>query len=111
MQAEMIQLLYSHPQVYVDVAVLGYDAVMPRGSFDKYVCGLVDHGFGKRVMWGSDFPQFKLAIAALESVTCLSAEQKRDVLYNNAARFLRLAKDSAERPDPRLRRQRPPPAG
>lgn len=99
MQAEMIQLLYSHPQVYVDVAVLGYDAVMPRGSFDEYVCGLVDHGFGKRVMWGSDFPQFKLAIAALESVTCLSAEQKRDVLYNNAARFLRLAKDSAERPD------------
>jgi hypothetical protein len=31
-----------------------------------------------------------VAIEAIESATFLSAEQKRDILYNNAARFLRL---------------------
>ena len=99
LQEEMISLLYSHPQVYVDVAVLGFDAVMPRQRFEDYVCGLADHGFAKRVMWGSDFPWFAQAIEALESVSCLSEEQKRDLFYNNAARFLRLSSDPAKNAD------------
>ena len=31
-----------------------------------------------------------VAIEAIESAPFLSADQKRDILYNNAARFLRL---------------------
>lgn len=32
------------------------------------------------------------ALAIIEEAPFLSKEQKRDILYNNAARFLRLAK-------------------
>ena len=34
-----------------------------------------------------------VAIEALESGPFLSAEQKRDIFYNNAARFLRLSEE------------------
>jgi predicted TIM-barrel fold metal-dependent hydrolase len=38
------------------------------------------------------------AIQLLEDALFLSAAQKRDILYNNAARFLRLDSASAARP-------------
>jgi predicted TIM-barrel fold metal-dependent hydrolase len=88
LKEDMLHLLYSHPQVYVDIAVLEF--VTPRKTFEAYVCDLADHGFGKRIMWGSDFPQFDKAIDSLEAVSCLSPEQKRDIFYNNAATFLGL---------------------
>ncbi len=48
-------------------------------------------------MWGSDqmvWPRaIDVAIEALESAPFLSAEQKRDIFYNNAARFLRLSEE------------------
>ena len=45
-------------------------------------------------MFGSDqllWPEMiRLAIENIESAKFLSADQKRDIFYNNAARFLRL---------------------
>jgi hypothetical protein len=55
---------------------------------------IVEAGFGKRVMSGSDqmvWPgAIEYGISVIEQAPFLSAEQKRDILYNNAARFLRL---------------------
>jgi uncharacterized protein len=34
-----------------------------------------------------------IAVDGIESARYLTAEQKRDILYNNAARFLRLGAD------------------
>lgn len=51
-------------------------------------------GFGSRIMFGSDEMSWPAAIehavASIEDAPFLSAEQKRDILFNNAARFLRL---------------------
>jgi hypothetical protein len=89
---EMLALLYSHPQVNVDVGFISWG--LPRAEFHAYLRRLVEAGFGRRVMFGSDqmiWPEtLRVAIEAIESATFLSAEQKRDILYNNAARFLRL---------------------
>ena len=45
-------------------------------------------------MFGSDqmvWPEgIGMAIEGIESASFLTAEQKRDILYNNAVRFLRL---------------------
>jgi uncharacterized protein len=88
----MIALMYAHPQVYVDTGVI--DFAFPRSEFHSYLKQLVDAGFGKRIMFGSDqmiWPKaIEAAIANIESAP-LSPEQKRDILYNNAARFLRLS--------------------
>jgi len=62
---------------------------------------LVDGGFSKRIMFGSDqtaWPQaIGLAIRTIEQAPFLTATQKRDILYNNAARFLRLTKEQIAR--------------
>lgn len=91
----MVALMYAHPQVYVDTAVIGF--TQPRAEFYAYLKRLVDAGYGKRIMFGSDqmvWPEtVDVSIARINEAPFLSAEQKRDILYNNAARFLRLAKD------------------
>jgi predicted TIM-barrel fold metal-dependent hydrolase len=89
---EMIALLPMYPEVYAEVA--GIDWLLPRKEFHRYLRGLIEAGFGKRVMFGSDaamWPQvIGIGIEAIESADFLTEEQKRDILYNNAARFLRL---------------------
>ena len=87
----MLALLYAHPNVYVDVAALSARFMVPRASYYLYLRGLVEGGFAKRIMFGSDFPnQVGPGIEAILSADFLSQEQKSDILCNNAARFLRL---------------------
>lgn len=92
---DTVALLYAHPQVYVDTGVIIY--TQPRAAFYRYLQALTDAGFGKRIMFGSDqmiWPEtMEQSIAVIRDAPFLSQEQKRDILYNNAARFLRL--DSA----------------
>lgn len=96
---ELIGLLYAHPQVYVDVAVINW--VLPRAEFHRYLRRIVEAGFGDRVMYGSDqmvWPQsIGKSIEAIRSAPFLSEEQKRDILYNNAARFLGLSDETIAR--------------
>jgi len=87
----MLALLYAHPNVYVDVGVLQFDVVMPRPAYLRYLHGLVESGFGKRIMFGSDFANLQAqGIDIIVEADFLSAEQKEDILCRNAARFLRL---------------------
>ena len=79
-------------QVYADLAVINW--IPPRQEFHDYLHRLVQTGLGKRLMFGSDqmiWPEaIGMAIESIESAGFLTAEQKRDIFYNNAARFLRL---------------------
>lgn len=89
---EMVALLYMYPNVYVDVSTITW--LIPRQAFHDYLARLVRAGFGDRIMFGTDqfgFPEITgRAIAAIESAPFLTPRQKRDIFYNNAARFLRL---------------------
>jgi predicted TIM-barrel fold metal-dependent hydrolase len=104
---EMIAILYSHPQVFVDVAQ--NDWGFPRAEFHDQLRRLVEAGFGKRILFGSDsivWPQtIEIAIESIESADFLTQDQKRDILYGNAARFLRLGDEEIARHHGR------PPAG
>jgi predicted TIM-barrel fold metal-dependent hydrolase len=68
---------------------------LPPGSFYAQLKRLIDAGFAKRIMWGSDqmiWPEtIRVAIETIQSADFLSGEQKRDIFYDNAARFLRLS--------------------
>ena len=96
---EMIALLYSHPQVFIDVAQ--NDWGFPRAHFYSQLKRLVDAGYGKRILFGSDqmiWPHtIAVAIDTIEKAPFLSAAQKRDIFYNNAARFLRLTPEEIAR--------------
>lgn len=89
---DTLALLYAHPQVYVDTGVIVYS--QPRPAFYRYLQSLVEAGFGTRIMFGSDqmvWPEtIERGIQVIQEAPFLTTEQKRDILYNNAARFLRL---------------------
>lgn len=77
--------------MYVDIAALSAEYMIPRPGYYRHLRGLVEAGFAKRIMFGSDFPnQFNPGIDAILAADFLSAEQKAGILCNNAARFLRL---------------------
>lgn len=90
---DLLAVMWTHPQVYVDVGIISYG--LPRAGFHDYLRRIVEAGFGKRVMFGSDqmvWPEtLDIAIDSIEQAAFLSAGQKRDILYNNAARFLKLS--------------------
>jgi predicted TIM-barrel fold metal-dependent hydrolase len=90
---EMIATLYTHPQLYVDLGVICY--MLPKKEFYYYLERLVNAGFGKRILFGSDNMVWPDAIAiginTINAAPFLTAGQKRDILFNNAARFLRLS--------------------
>lgn len=90
MADEMLYILYQHPQVYVDVAVLQW--AIPRAEYYGYLRRLVEAGYAERIMFGSDGGASALreGIAAILDAEFLTDRQKRDILYNNAVRFLRL---------------------
>lgn len=87
-----IALLYAYPQVYLDVAVINW--TQPRPEFHRYLRALVEAGYGKRIMFGSDqmvWPEaIDMAVAAIQSADYLTAQEKGDIFFHNAARFLRL---------------------
>ena len=89
---ELLMLLNAHPQVYVDISADNWG--VPRAEFHGLLKRIVSAGYGRRIMFGSDqmvWPKaIDMAIASITEADFLAEEQKRDILYNNAARFLRL---------------------
>jgi predicted TIM-barrel fold metal-dependent hydrolase len=90
---DAITLLTQYPQVYADLSTITW--IIPRQAFHRYLRGLVEAGLAKRLMFGSDQMEWPetigLGIEALEAAEFLSEDQRRDIFYNNAVRFLRLA--------------------
>ena len=89
---EMLTLLQANSHVYVDVAGLIWS--YPIKEVNRYIERLVDAGFEDRVMFGTDqliWPKLMAySISIIQNADYLTPQQKRDILYNNAARFLRM---------------------
>lgn len=93
--AETIAMMYIYPELYADIGVLTW--VLPKKAFYNTLRQLVEAGFGKRIMFGSDqmiWPgAISIAVKTVMEAPFLSEEEKRDIMYNNAARFLELSPD------------------
>ena len=96
---DLLAVLWAHPQVHVEVGVIVWG--LPRAEFYRYLQRIVEAGFGARVMFGSDqmvWPGvIERSITVIEEAPFLNEQQKRDILYNNAARFLRLSQAEIDR--------------
>ena len=82
-------ILNVYPQVHADIGAI--DWIRPVADFYSYLKSLVDAGYGKRIMYGSDQMAWEdaipLSIKNVENAPFLTEEQKQDIFYNNAARF------------------------
>ncbi len=90
---DLLAILWAHPQVYVDISGIITD--LNEKAFYSYLNKIIEPGFCNRIMFGSDsmiWPELvEEALKTIESASFLTALQKRDILYNNAARFLGLS--------------------
>ncbi|HVO56996.1 MAG TPA: amidohydrolase family protein [Dongiaceae bacterium] len=88
----LLTLLQANSHVYVDVAGLIWS--YPIKEVNRYIQRIVEAGFEDRVMFGTDqfmWPKLMAySISIIQNADYLTPEQKRDILYNNAARFLRI---------------------
>jgi predicted TIM-barrel fold metal-dependent hydrolase len=96
---DFTSLMVQHPNVYADVSTMLW--MIPRRVVHDYLRRLVHVGYPgdrnhivKRLMFGTDqfgWPDsYDIAVDTIESAEFLSEEQKRDIFYNNAKRFLGL---------------------
>ncbi len=92
-----VAIMTTYPQVYADLGVL--DWAYPQDVFYEYLQRLIRRGLGKQLMFGSDqmvwLEMIGRAIATVDAAPGLTESQKRDIYYNNAARFLRLPSNLA----------------
>lgn len=97
--SETIAMMYIYPDLYADVGVLAW--ALPREAFYDALRTLINAGFADRLLFGTDqmfWPgAVGLAIETVENVPFLSDGQKRDIFYNNAARFLGLSEEEIVR--------------
>lgn len=88
-------LMYAHPNVYIDIAVLNW--ILPQEEFNSYLKTLINAGFGDRIMFGSDqmtWPQvISVGIESVNNADFLTLLQKEDIFYDNAAKFLGLSEN------------------
>jgi uncharacterized protein len=89
---EIIALMGANAYVYVDLA--GFIWSYPQEEIHDYLKRLVQAGFGKRIMYGTDllvWPKLiETSVGLIDNANYLSFEQKRDIFFNNAVRFFRL---------------------
>ncbi len=91
-------LMYMHPQLYVDISVVNW--LLPQEEFNSYIASLINAGFGDRIMYGTDqmvWPQLIDVGIATVNAAPITDEQKADIFYNNAARFLGLSEEEKAR--------------
>lgn len=87
--SETLALLSDYPSVYVDLSIT--NSVLPVEGYETALKRLIDAGFGDRILFGSDNLPVELILGRLTEISAISEEQRRDILYNNAAAFLGLS--------------------
>lgn len=100
---QTIALMYSYPELYADLGNLAGNPAIPRAEFLDYLHALVRAGLGKRLMFGSGLSAQEWAakigpiVDEIQSAPFLSDEQRADIFYRNAERFLAIPKLGAPR--------------
>lgn len=95
---EMIAILNLYPATYVDTGAIVH--LFPPKEFYRYIGTLIDAGFGDRILFGSDQMGWPESIGySIEVIQNGPWDEKikRDILYDNAARFLSLSQETIDK--------------
>ena len=89
-----LAMMHHYPQLYADLSVLLWVHPMLKYNARDFLKKAKEFGLIDRVMFGSDQMEWpwgiEMSIEYLNSLSFLSEEDKRGILFHNAARFLRL---------------------
>ncbi len=91
-----LRLMAYYPQLYTDLGVMLWVEPNAKRTIKLFLKNAKEAGYLKRVMFGSDQMIWPYAIEKsieyLNSLTFLTKQDKEDIFYNNAARFLNFHK-------------------
>ena len=83
-----------YPQLYTDIAVMLWVEPNSQRTVTQFLKNAKHAGYLNRVMFGSDQMVWPYAIEKsikfLNSLTFLTKQDKEDIFYNNAVKFLKL---------------------
>ena len=89
-----LALMIGYPQLYTDLGAMLWLSPLHKKMAKEFLADAKLAGCLDRVMFGSDqmhWPHaIEMSIEYLNSLDFLTEQDKRDILYNNAAKFLRL---------------------
>ena len=92
---EMVTMMTMYRQLYVDISPYTWLEAGNAELLDRFLRLAKEQSVLDRVMFGSDqmrWPEtIEVAINRVKSLDYLTSDEKADILYNNAARFLRLS--------------------
>lgn len=93
-QDEALAMMHLYRNLYVDIGVLTWVDPYVTSHLDVFLKAAKKAGFLDRVMFGTDQMRWPgaidIAVDAIRQADYLSEEEKRNIMYNNAARFLRM---------------------
>ena len=85
-----LELMKLYPQIYCEISAVSM--FLPKQVWEPNVKKLFEAGLGNRLMFASDyFGTVRKNIEIIYNIDWLSNEQKSNIYYNNAARFLKLS--------------------
>ena len=91
-----VRMMLMYPQLYSDLGVMLWVSPLTQHYTIEFLRQAKKAGCLNRVMFGTDQMTWpgatEKSLQFLNSLTFLSRQDKEDILYNNAARFLRLEK-------------------
>ena len=88
-------LLKDHASVYFDMSIV--NSTLTPEAHEAELRRWIAAGYGDRIMFGSDTRPTAPILRRLENIDWLTAKQRSAILYDNAARFLRLDKHTIAR--------------
>jgi len=98
---ETFAMLMMYQNLYVDISCLCWYNLYGKLVLDEFLQRACTYGYGDRIMFGSDEMTWPgaigLSVEYIENADFLTEGQKRDILYNNAARFLRLSEEEIKK--------------
>ena len=87
---QSLELMKLYPQIYCEISAVSMFA--PKEVWEPQVKKLFNEGLGDRLMFASDyFGTVRKNIEIIYNMDWLTEKEKRDIYYNNAARFLNLS--------------------
>ncbi|WP_258807679.1 amidohydrolase family protein [Pseudidiomarina sp. CB1] len=90
---QAVALMREFPNVYADMSIL--NSVMPVDLHQNLLESFLNAGLEDRIMLGTDNMPVKDIVERLERFEFLSNEQRRKIMFDNAARFFDIEPTSA----------------
>lgn len=97
---ETLAMMHMYPDLYVDIAVANWVAPFMQRALKEFLTEALARGYGDRILYGSDqmvWPSaIPMSIDHVRSADYLTEQQKRDILFENAVRFLGLSEEERQ---------------